>query len=162
MTKKNKKYFMCLKYYGLEISYIIETDLLFIIPSDYKQKLDELLELCKENTNIPDITCEWNNKSEIYVLLKKDIQFNSDINNVSDIIPKIYDFFISLIGLIFTNYLKLETVNILEQVDDEYRVVRIYDYIDLEQFNIADFDEDGTVDLMDLAKFVENWSNTGI
>ena len=129
MTKKNKKYFMCLKYYGLEISYIIETDLLFIIPSDYKQKLDELLELCKENTNIPEITCEWNNKSEIYVLLKEDIQFNSDINNVSDIIPKIYDFFISLIGLIFTNHLKLETVNILELVDKEYRVVRIYDYI---------------------------------
>jgi len=117
MAKGKKKYFMCLKYSGLDISYIIETDLLFVIPSDYKLKLDEFLELCKDNTNIPDITCEWNNKSEIYVLLKKDIQFNSEINNVSSIIPKIYDFFISLIGLIFTNHLNLETVNILELVD---------------------------------------------
>ncbi|NVM19838.1 MAG: hypothetical protein HWN80_19200 [Candidatus Lokiarchaeota archaeon] len=129
MIKGKKKYYICLKYSGLDIPYIIETDLLFIIPSDYKQKLTQLLEICKENTNIPDITCEWDNKNEVYVLLKKVIQFNSDINNISEIIPKIYDFFISLIGLIFTNHLKLKTVNILELVDNNYRIVRIYDYI---------------------------------
>lgn len=129
MMKSKNKYYICLKYSGLDIQYIIETDLFFIIPSDYKQKLNEFLKIHKENITTPDLACEWNNESEIYVLLKKEIHFNSSINNISDIIPKIYDFFISLIGLLFTNHLKLETVNILEFIDDEYRIIRIYDYL---------------------------------
>jgi len=40
--------------------------------------------------------------------------------------------------------------------------VRIYDYIAEEVFNIADFDEDGTVDFKDLAEFVEDWLKEGI
>lgn len=129
MMKSKIKYNICLKYSGLDIPYIIETEPFFIIPSDYKRKLNELLKICKENITIPDLACEWNNEAEIYVFLKNEIQFNSDINNISDIIPKIYDFFISLIGLLFTNHLKLEAVNILEFIDDEYRIRRTYDYL---------------------------------
>lgn len=127
--KSKSNYRICLKYSGLDIPYIIETDLFFIIPSDYKQKLDEFLKIYKENITTPDLTCEWNNESEIYVLLKNEIKFHQSINNVSEIIPKYYDFFISLIGLLFTNHLKLETVNILKVKDDKYSVIRIYDYI---------------------------------
>lgn len=127
--KPKSNYHICLKYSGLDIPYILETDLFFIIPSDYKKKLDKFLQIYKENITIPDLACKWNIDSEIYVLLKNEIKFHHNVNNVSEIIPKCYDFFISLIGLLFTNHLKLETVNILKVNDDKYSVIRIYDYI---------------------------------
>jgi len=41
IMKLKSKYHICLKYSGLDIPYILETDLFFIIPSDYKQKLNK-------------------------------------------------------------------------------------------------------------------------
>ena len=40
--------------------------------------------------------------------------------------------------------------------------VRIYDYVPAESFNIADLDEDGLVNISDLAEFAENWLRKGI
>ncbi len=79
--KPKSNYHICLKYSGLDIPYILETDLFFIIPSDYKKKLDKFLQIYKENITIPNLACKWNIDSEIYVLLKNEIEFHHIINN---------------------------------------------------------------------------------
>ena len=61
----SKKFYFCIKYTGLKIPHVIETEKFKIFPKDYQRELEEL----KNNENIPFnwFKIGWNHKSQFYV-----------------------------------------------------------------------------------------------
>lgn len=107
--------------------YIFETNEFIIFPKDWKEKI-ESLEDFKEDPRwtFPFFECFYKKESQIFILLKKEQNIPFNLDNLHKIIPKEFNFFELLVGLLFSNELKIELIHILKKKNGKYKIFKTF------------------------------------
>jgi len=113
--------FACVKYSGLKFYYIFETSDFVFIP------LKKLEDDEKSSLDLEGIfSCEYDKNSEFYVLLKEEGNFDFTLEEYSENFLYKFKLLEAIINLLFSNQLKRDIIFILEKVDSEYIIKKIF------------------------------------
>lgn len=113
--------FACIKYSGLKFYYIFETkDFIFIPMKEVEDREGDKLELEEI------FSCNYDKSSNFYVLLKEPSEFDSTIEDFSEENFYKFKFLEAILNLLFSNYLKRDCIFMLEKIDSEFVVKKIF------------------------------------
>lgn len=123
--------FLCVKYSGLKFNYIFETRDFIFIPKDIMERRDINLVLIDEF-----FSCKYDESAQFYVLYKKQIDFNPNLDDVTDDLLYKFRFLEAIIGLLFSNRLVEDSIIMLKKEDDRYETLKIFKNINREKYEI--------------------------
>lgn len=116
--------YLCARYSGLKFYYIFETkDFIFIpekIIDDEEKKSLDIVEI---------FSCKHEKNSKFYVLLKESQNLEYTLDNFSE--GNFYKFKLleSFLTLLYSNYVKRESIFILEKLNSDYKVQKLFNVI---------------------------------
>ncbi len=113
--------FLCIKYSGLKFYYTFETtDFVFIPMNEAESEMTDTLDIEKL------LSCKYDASSNFYVLLKEPSEFTFTIEEFSE--ENLYKFKLleAILNLLFSNYLKRNCIFVLERIDSEFTVKKIF------------------------------------
>lgn len=110
---------ICIKYSGLKFNYIFETKDFIFIPIKEEEEGDI--------SEIEDIfSCKYDKSSNFYVLLEESGEIDFTLEEFSE--ENLYKFKLleAILNLLFSNYMKRDCIFILEKVDSEFTIKKIF------------------------------------
>lgn len=81
-------------------------------------------------------SCKYDESAQFYVLCKKQIDFNPNLNDVTDDLLYKFRFLEAIIGLLFSNRLVEDSIIVFKNEDERYETLKIFKNINREKYEI--------------------------
>lgn len=113
--------FICIKYSGLKFNFIFETAEFIFIP---QRHLEDVRDFSSYRDDF--FTVKYDMDSEFYLIRKFPTDLDLTLGNFSEEALYRFKFLEAIIALLFSNFLRRKLIFILEKVDSDYKIKKIF------------------------------------